>query len=410
VKVERLHLKNFRNVADCTLEPGPHLNFITGANGQGKTSFLEALGFLATLRSFRGSKAAEVIQHGLSEAEIICQITSEEKQAAAEAWRTELKINFRMVDASANKATKIAAINGKPYRSSTQYLCQRFGSFELGFHTVIFNPSDHDLIRGEPAIRRTYLDRVLSANDEEYLKLFQKYQRVLEQRNALLKTSDRPNHNLLMGFTEPLAKYAACLTAKRLGWIANVAKTIDNTAHQISPMGAQVELIYLSNWVEKIPGLSIGYTDFRPLHFTGHPGLPSLELLEQTFRNKASTLESAEWKAGHTLVGPHRDDWAFFLGGQLLKGHGSQGEVRSTLLALKISEIELFRSVTGHRPLFLLDDFSSELDQERRRFLLRFLSETDLQVFITTTEETLAEGIRFRISNGQAELLSDQVK
>jgi DNA replication and repair protein RecF len=91
------------------------------------------------------------------------------------------------------------------------------------------------------------------------------------------------------------------------------------------------------------------------------------------------------------LAGPHRDDWSFFYGEQALRGHGSQGEVRSALLALKLCEIELFRSATGHRPLFLLDDFSSELDRERRGFLLRFLLESDLQVFVSTTEESYGE-------------------
>jgi len=405
VKVERLHLKNFRNVVDSTLEPGPHLNFITGANGQGKTTFLEALSFLGTLRSFRGSKAAEIIRYGCNQAEILCQISSDVQDSDSETWRTELKIEFTMTDAAANKASKVALINGKPYRSSTQYLCQRFGSFKLGFHTVVFNPSDHDLVRGEPSIRRNYLDRVLSANDEEYLKLLQKYLRFLDQRNAVLKNSERTDHKLLEGFTEPLLESAARLTQKRLQWIQEIGKTVNNTARQISPSAERLQLVYLSNWLEKIPGLSNTYSDFGPLHFTGHSELPSLELLIQTFRNKASALEAAEWKVGHTLVGPHRDDWAFFFGGQLLKGHGSQGEIRSTLLALKLCEIEMFRTVTGHRPLFLLDDFSSELDQERRKFLLRFLSETDLQVFITTTEDIASEGKKFRISNGRAEVL-----
>ena len=103
----------------------------------------------------------------------------------------------------------------------------------------------------------------------------------------------------------------------------------------------------------------------------------------------------------HSLVGPHRDDWAFFLGSQALKGHGSQGEVRSALLALKLCEIDPFRNETGHRPLFLLDDFSSELDQERRAFLLRYLTETDLQVFVTTTEAATFAGKRFWVVNGR---------
>ncbi len=104
-------------------------------------------------------------------------------------------------------------------------------------------------------------------------------------------------------------------------------------------------------------------------------------------------------------MGPHRDDWALILGHQPLKGFGSQGEVRSALIALKLSEIELFKKRTGHRPILLLDDFSSELDRDRREFLLSYLSETDLQVFVTSTEEPPFSpekgGKLFRVSDGQ---------
>ena len=100
-------------------------------------------------------------------------------------------------------------------------------------------------------------------------------------------------------------------------------------------------------------------------------------------------------------MGPHRDDWVLFLEGQNLKVQGSQGEVRSALLALKLAEIDYFRRRTGHRPLLLLDDFSSELDRERRRFLLDFLESTDLQVFVTTTEETALVGSRYWMSKGK---------
>src|SRR5690606_10940015 len=122
---------------------------------------------------------------GQDSAEVSCTIGSEDPGLSD--WNAELKIVFVR---QGGKTTKIAFINGKPYRSSTQYLSQRFGSFELGFHTVVFNPSDHDLVRGEPALRRHYLDRVIAAEEIEYLKLLQKYQRTLEQRNALLKASD----------------------------------------------------------------------------------------------------------------------------------------------------------------------------------------------------------------------------
>lgn len=403
MRVEKLSLRNFRNIAECELTPAADLNFLVGQNGQGKTSFLEALGYLATLRSFRGAKSADVVRRGSEFGEIQAKLS-------AEAWNTELKLTFKMTDQEAHKATKTAFINGKSFHNSTQYLSQRFGQYQLGFHAVVFNPSDHDLVRGEPAIRRAYLDRVLAAEDVRYLKNLQKYQRILQQRNAILKDSVRTTQSqkdLLIGFTEPLSQYGAYLTSRRLEYLTRVAERLNDLAHQIAPTQPRLRLFYTSHWLPEIRGLSLsnaylagGSLPSEWADFSGHEALPSLEIIEQAFWKKLTSLESAEWRSGHTLVGPHRDDWAFFLGAEPLKGHGSQGEVRSSLLALKLSEIELFRQATGHRPLFLLDDFSSELDRERRSFLLQFLRETDLQVFVTTTEETFFAGKRFQVAGG----------
>ncbi|MGK5083617.1 DNA replication/repair protein RecF [Bdellovibrionota bacterium FG-1] len=385
MKVARLTLRNFRNIEETTLEPHPQLNFLVGSNGQGKTSFLEALAFLATLRSFRGSKPAEVIRWGCDAAEVVCQLVSG-------TWTTDLKLMFAMTDPSEQRASKVAFINGKAYKSSTAYLSQRFGQFELGFHAVVFNPSDHDLVRSDPAIRRHYLDRTISAEDIDYLKNLSKYQRILEQRNAVLKSDQPEARAILVGFTEQMVKVAALLSYKRLEWISRLAEHLNNIVHRIAPQQPELRLVYVSGWVSSIEGLCISNNNLGSIHFTGQGPPPSLEILEQAFWKKFSVLEAAEWRAGHSLVGPHRDDWTFFLGGQVLKGHGSQGEVRSALLALKLCEVILFRNATEHRPLFLLDDFSSELDRERRSFLLSFLVQCDLQVFVSTTEDNFGVG------------------
>ncbi len=387
-------------MAEAALEPDPHLNILVGANGQGKTSIIEAIGYLATLRSFRGAKSDEVIRYGESRAEIRCIASGADESQDAE-LKSELEVVFQSQgDALGGKVSKTAAINGKPYKSSTQYLSQRFGSFQVGFHAIVFNPSDHDLVRGEPAIRRGYLDRVISAEDLDYLKALQKYKRAVEQRNALLKTGS-PARSLLEGFTDPVIEHGALLAYKRLQWLQALDGRLNESVRQIAPRQPVLRVFSASSWVPKIASLSIDNRELDTSHFTGQYEVPSLELLKQALRSRLSELERAEQQAGITLAGPHRDDWLFFLGSQSLKGHGSQGEVRSALLALKISEIELFRKRTGHRPLFLLDDFSSELDRERRTFLLEFLSKTDLQVFITTTEDSSSVGgKRFVVVNG----------
>ncbi len=326
-------------------------------------------------------------------------------------WQTQLKLVFAQADNARQRATKVAFINGKAFKSSAQYLRQRFGQFELGFHSVVFNPSDHDLVRGEPAIRRAYLDRILAAESIEYLDLYSRYQRLLDQRNAVLKESNAPqSRRILEGFTESFVQLSAEVTLKRLEWISRVQKDLNNTLHKIAPEQSDLRLIYLSQWIPEITGLCISNNNLEEVHFTGQSPPPSLDQLRQSFWKKLSVLQEAEWRSGHSLVGPHRDDWGLFLGPQMLKGHGSQGEVRSALLALKLCEVDQFKKVTGHQPLFLLDDFSSELDQHRREYLIRFLLEGDLQVFVSTTEvfaeELLrsAESKKFWINQGQATL------
>jgi recombinational DNA repair ATPase RecF len=141
-------------------------------------------------------------------------------------------------------------------------------------------------------------------------------------------------------------------------------------------------------------------------YFAGHWNLPSLETLQKEFKIKRLALERAEWAAQTSLLGPNRDDWVLLLGQQPLKVKGSQGEVRSTLMALKLCEIELFYDRTKLKPVFLLDDFSSELDRVRRKFLLNFILETDLQVFVTSTERMESFGRYFQIQSGALSLSS----
>ena len=393
--VREVRLKNFRNLTELRFSPEPRLNFILGANGQGKTSILEGLSYLSTLRSFRGAKNDEVVRYGETWAEASATVGDRPE------WTSELKITFAQ---AGERVARTAFIDGKPIRSSTQYLSSRFGNVELGFHSIVFNPSDHDLVRGEPALRRAYLDRSLSAEDPTYLKTLSRYLKVLEQRNALLKGDLRPSEAMLEGFTAPLVEAGAAIVRARLDWLARMEKPLDYTLHKIVPDALPLRAFYLSSWMKKNEGISISSVDFPVPRFALQNPLPELEFFEAEFREALSVKREAEWRAGVTLAGPHRDDLALFYGDQPLKGHGSQGETRSALIALKLGEIELFRSKTGHRPILLLDDFSSELDRGRREFLLRTLFEGDLQVFVTSTEEPPFAGKIFRVNRGALEI------
>ncbi len=398
MRVKEVRLKNFRNIQSVYLKPGEHLNFIIGENGQGKTSILEGLSFLSTLRSFRGAKNDDVLRFGETWAEAGCTIEESSE------WSNDLKVTFGVTTGATGRVAKTAFIDGKPIKSSTQYLSSRFGQVEVGFHSIVFNPSDHDLIRGEPAIRRAYLDRTLSAEDSGYLKTLSRYQKTLEQRNALLKNEVRPRPEILEGFTENLISLGAQIARARLEWLSRLGEMLDPMLRKTVPEALPLRAFYLSSWIKKNHGISISSLDFAPHLFPLQTPLPSLEFFTAEFREALAAQKDAEWRAGVTLAGPHRDDMALFYGDQPLRGHGSQGETRSALITLKLCEIELFRLRTGHRPILLLDDFSSELDRGRREFLMRYLSETDLQVFVTSTEEPPFEGKVFRVKKGMLEV------
>jgi DNA replication and repair protein RecF len=252
------------------------------------------------------------------------------------------------------------------------------------------------------------LDQVIAAQDVEYLKSLQKFQRVLQQRNMLLKNRgvSYPSPELLSGFTEPFCTFGGILAERRLAWVEKINPLLQGILSKIAPSQAPVRISYLSSWLPNEKGeifkkLALKNHELDSVHFAGQERSGSLELLNRSLWEKLVALEAEERKVGFSLAGPHRDDWIFLLGDQVLKGHGSQGEVRSALLALKLAEVILFQRVTGHRPLFLLDDLSSELDQKRRSFLLQFLSETDLQTFVTTTDDPSLSGARFWVSSGK---------
>ena len=399
MKLKELRLRNFRNWDDVVFQPGEQLNFIYGNNGQGKTSILEAVNILSSLRSFRGGKLDDWIKYGSDEAEIKTKIHRLPERDAF-AWETDLKVTFQK-DPLLKRFKKAAYINGKPYKSALGYLTQRYGSVGLGFHCVVFNPADHDLIRGQPNDRRVALDRIISAEDLSHLNDLQKYQKALEQKNTILKNYGvNSPPALLTSFEDQLVACGSRITARRLKWLHQALPRMQETLHQIAPTQAPIAIEIRSKW----SGLSElkfkEFSDLTSIHFTGHSETPSIELLESRLRASLDASKKAELHNRCALVGPHRDDWQFTLKECLLATHGSQGEIRSVLLALKLSEVAQFQEASGHLPLFLLDDFSSELDDMRRKYLLDFLQTLGLQVFITTTDPKISGGQVFEISNG----------
>jgi DNA replication and repair protein RecF len=396
MKLKFLKINNFRNIESCELTPNPKINFFIGLNGQGKTSLLETIGYLSSLRSFKGAKTEDVIRWKEDHANIECELYKED-------WSTQFRVFFQNTN---GKTSKVAFINQKPYRSSTQFLLQRFGQVEMGYHTISFNPSDHDLIKGDPVLRRNYLDRILSSISKDYLLNLSKYQKLLDQRNALLKNDQfYQMKHLLAGFSEPLAKYSAEITLQRLQWFLENNDRLKNASRQIAQQQAPLSACFYSSFMPEISGFSKSFERYSEVHFTGHNSLPTLDFLMKSYLDFLNKTHDLELRLRSTQIGPHRDDWGFQLDDRDLQSQGSQGEIRTSLLALKLAEIDWFKKQTGLRPVFLLDDFSSELDRTRRELLMQLLIEMDLQVFVTSTEEPTNEmqrlGSHWKVEQGK---------
>lgn len=407
MRIASLSLKNFRNIQECILYPDPGINLFLGQNAQGKTSILEAIGFLATLRSFRRAKPPELLKNDESLCDSRCRVVSHDFMEAD--WNSDLQVVF-IRDPEKGTVSKTAFVNGKSCPSVSQYLSHRSkelgGSFGAGFHAVTFNPSDHELIRGEPKLRRDFLNQVISAEDLDYLSKYRRLQKILEQRNAVLRSGDPRLRSSLAPFNEQLDELAPEVTWKRIKWLHRLSERLNSVLHRIAPEQQEIRLIYECKWIPKNHEIFINNKLLDGIYFSGQGHIPSLEDLIKEFKIYRLSLERAEWAAQTTLLGPNRDDLGILLGDQPLKAKGSQGEVRSTLLALKLCEIEQFHEKTGLKPVFLLDDFSSELDRVRRKFLLNFIVETDLQVFVTATEKIESIGKFFQVSSGRITMAS----
>ncbi len=382
MKLLRLQAQNCRNLEPFVHQPSAGLNFFIGPNAQGKTSILEAIHLVATLESFREKDLEFVIRSGQHTAEVGADVGFENEQGA---WQTSLGIRLERDEHRIQRRLKKTAFRDhKPAKRVSEYRRSRF-------HTIVFNPADHDLIRGEPRGRRTFLNRVVCAEELEYGDILKRYQKALEQRNALLRQISQGILSReaagLAEFSRQIAAYGAQIIYLRALWLGKLAKTINSALQRIAPEQEKLEVKYHASIPlfeeEKVSENNRLFGET----FSGQGLDASLELLEKRLEIRLSRFRERETAAGVTLVGPHREDWMFESRQMPLSHRGSQGEIRSALLALKISEMDLYETRSQVKPVLLLDDFSSELDLKRREFLLGRLRESGVQGFVTTTEE-----------------------
>ena len=360
--IKEIHLKDFRNYREVHLPFNEEINIFCGRNGEGKTNLLEAVYFLATLSSFRKTKASRMVREGESSFSIAGSFEG-------------IDTGTLSIEKSQNQWRKISA-DGIDYKKKLDYI----GKVCI----VVFSPDEMELIQGSPEGRRRYLDRSYFNVNARHLKQIKNYRRILKQRNSLLK-GKRINRPELDLWSEKLAHAGARVVKGRLEIIDLLNGKLENNHPFIGS-----------------DNVSLGYQD-------GADTNKSIEEIEKNILDTLLKLRKEEEFRKSTLAGPHRDGVDIYVNNALAKTFSSRGEMRSVLLALKTAEAEVYRSIRREPTLTLLDDVASELDIERRKSLLSFLRQRGEQVLITTTEpenipfERSSKDSLFMVSNGKIE-------
>ena len=340
--------RDFRNLADQRVALGPHSTVLFGANGQGKTNFLEACYLLCTLRPLRAHKLFELARIG-------------SERPALVTGRFELPSGVREVEVEVAREGRTARVDGKPVRDPEEL----FG----GLATVAFTPDDLAVVKGGPEGRRKLLDRAAQNRHPSHVSDARDYLRALRSRNELLRQGAEPA--LLASFDEPLAALGARVRARREEVLDEIRPHAQKAYAEVTRGEAALGIDYLAAGRDS--------DDLAG----GGPSLPA-RLLQALRRRMVRDRER-----GYTSVGPHADDLALSLGEKPARLYASQGQSRALVLAFKIGEIENLRRAQGRAPLLLLDDVSSELDPERNAFLMGYLAALNGQVVLTTTDPKL---------------------
>lgn len=336
LKVNSLKLKNFRNYDLLNVEFDGSTNIFYGNNAQGKTNILEAVYLSGTTKSHRGSKDRDMIRFGEDESHIETVV---EKNGISYQIDMHLKKN----------SPKGIAINKMPIRKASEL----FGIVNL----VFFSPEDLNIIKNGPAERRRFIDLELSQLDKVYLNNLSNYNRIVNQRNRLLKELSFGGKKELLDTLEiwemQMVQYGERLIARRKEFVAQINEIIAKIHQKLTGGKESLQIIYEPS--------------------TGN--LPFEQALKR-YRDRDLRMKS-------TTVGPHRDDIGFLTGDMDIRRYGSQGQQRTAALSLKLSEIELVRLATHDTPILLLDDVLSELDKHRQNYLLDSIH--DIQTLITCT-------------------------
>lgn len=376
--VTHLSLADFRSYARIEVPLDPGVTAFVGANGQGKTNLVEAVGYLASLGSHRVSSDTPLVRMGAERAVIRAAVTQGERSQLI-----ELELN-----------------PGRANRARINRSSQVRPRDVLGIvRTVLFAPEDLALVKGDPGERRRFLDELITARSPRMAGVRSDYDRVLKQRNTLLKSAAMARRHGGRGmdlstldvWDQHLAQVGAELLAQRLDLIETLQPLTDKAYEQLAPGGGPVALEYRSSAAD-------------PEGPAGEVPRTREELFAQLMAALAGTRKQ-EIERGVTLVGPHRDELLLKLGQLPAKGYASHGESWSYALALRLASYDLLRA-EGNEPVLVLDDVFAELDARRRERLAELVAPGE-QVLVTAAVDDdvpdILAGVRFTVADGTVE-------
>lgn len=340
--IESIELLNFRNYSSLSLKPDPGTDLFYGDNAQGKTNILEAVYLAGTTKSHRGARDREMIRCGCEESHIRMVVSK-----GGNSCRIDMHLKK-------NKPKGIA-IGGFPVKKAADL----YGIVSL----VFFSPEDLSIIKNGPGERRRFLDLMLCQMDKIYLSDLTAYNKCLNQRNRLLHSIfyDERLIDELDVWDEQLISYGKKIIEKRFSFI----KELESSARDIHTS--------LTGGKEEI-------------QLTYEPSVSADQMAE-----KIRIQRPVDLKFQNTSAGPHRDDFSVLLNHMNAKVYGSQGQIRTAALSLKLSEIELIKKKINDTPVLLLDDVLSELDAGRQRYLLHAITGIQTMITCTSAEELVKD-------------------
>jgi DNA replication and repair protein RecF len=370
LRIQKIHLTNFRNFADERVEFGPRRNLIVGSNAQGKTNLLEAIHILGVGRSHRDRKDANLVRF-------------EEDFYRIEGVFDHIGVRT-VIEVSNSAERKRLRLNGKEIKPA-----ELIGLVGV----VISSPDDINLIKGSPGLRRTFLDMAISQSSREYLGNLQHYVRALAQRNKLLKgyQERRVRAADSIAWDRRLIEAGAKVVKGRIKYLAEIAPEVGRNFEFMAGGGkpgvgagtaGEVSRAEAAGQQETAGAESPGSVSlpYQPKGYSIDDGGDVEERLEAAIE----AYREIEMIRGYSLCGPHVDDFRFLAGGRDMRQFGSEGEQRTSVLALRCAEISAMQRRTGRFPVVLLDDVFAELDEARSTALTALISGFD-QILLTSS-------------------------